>query len=449
MPIDIVMPAFAPTMEKGNLIQWLKAVGDPVRSGEVLAEIETDKATMELEASADGVLSRILVPAGSQDVAVSQVIGLMTTKDEASPRRSDSLPAQTPTAIASSSTSIATVAPGSGAVPPLAPAAPKPNGDGIGRIFASPIARRLMSEAGLNAASFVGTGPRGRILERDVGAALAVRATDAKAKEELTVQMPTAAPAAAPGAPEILHDGKLRALFGAGSFVEIPHDPMRLTIARRLSESKRTIPHFYLSAECTIDSLLSLRQQFNDAAPSARDGERAYRLSVNDFVIRALALALHQVPDANVTFSETSLLRHRHADIGVAVAIAGGLMTPIVRHAETKSIATISNEIKELAARAKTRRLKPEEYQGGTASVSNLGMYGVRDFAAIVNPPQASILAVGAGAPRMVVADGKPAVATVMIVTLSVDHRAIDGASAAELLSAFKALIENPLTILA
>jgi pyruvate dehydrogenase E2 component (dihydrolipoamide acetyltransferase) len=448
MPIDIVMPAFAPTMEKGNLIQWLKAVGDPVRSGEVLAEIETDKATMEVEASADGVLSRILVPAGTQDVAVSQVIGLMTTEDEVSPRRSNSLPAKTPTAVVSSSAATATVAAVSGGVSPLAKTAPKPNGHGIGRIFASPIARRLMSEARLNASSLIGTGPRGRILERDVSTALAARATDAKAKEELAVQTPTAAPAA-PIAPEIVHDRKLEALFEAGSFVEVPHDPMRLTIARRLSESKRTIPHFYLSAECTIDSLLSLRQQFNDAAPSGRDGERAYRLSVNDFVIRALALALNQVPDANVSFSETSLLRHRHADIGVAVAIAGGLMTPIVRHAETKSIATISNEIKELAARAKTRRLKPEEYQGGTASVSNLGMYGVRDFAAIVNPPQASILAVGAGTRRMVVTNDKPAVATVMIVTLSVDHRAIDGASAAELLSAFKALIENPMTILA
>jgi pyruvate dehydrogenase E2 component (dihydrolipoamide acetyltransferase) len=449
MPIDIVMPAFAPTMEKGNLIQWLKAVGDPVRSGEVLAEIETDKATMEVEASADGVLSRILVPAGTQDVAVSQVIGLMTTEDEASPRRSDSLPEKTPTAIVSSAAATKTAAAASDGVSPLAKTTPRPNGDGIGRIFASPIARRLMSEAGLNATSLVGTGPRGRILERDVSAALAARATDAKAKEELAVQMPTAAPAAAPSAPEMVHDSKLRALFGAGSFVEVPHDPMRLTIARRLSESKRTIPHFYLSADCAIDSLLSLRQQFNDAAPSGRDGERAYRLSVNDFVIRALALALNQVPDANVSFSETSLLRHRHADIGVAVAIAGGLMTPIVRHAETKSIATISNEIKELAARAKTRRLKPEEYQGGTASVSNLGMYGVRDFAAIVNPPQASILAVGAGEQRMVVTDCKPTVATVMTVTLSVDHRAIDGASAAELLSAFKTLIEKPITMLA
>jgi pyruvate dehydrogenase E2 component (dihydrolipoamide acetyltransferase) len=447
MPIDIVMPAFAPTMEKGNLIQWLKAVGDPVRSGEVLAEIETDKATMEVEASADGVLSRILVPAGTQDVAVSQVIGLMTTEDEASPGRSDSLPEKTPTAIVSSAAATKTAAAASDGVSPLAKTTPKPNGDGIGRIFASPIARRLMSEAGLNATSLVGTGPRGRILERDVSAALAARANDAKSKQELALDTSTAA-AAAPSAPGPAHDCKLGAFFEAGSFVEVPHDPMRLTIARRLSESKRTIPHFYLSAECTIDSLLSLRQQFNEAAPSGRDGERAYRLSVNDFVIRALALALHQVPDANVSFSETSLLRHRHADIGVAVAIAGGLMTPIVRHAETKSIATISNEIKGLAARAKTRRLKPEEYQGGTASVSNLGMYGVRDFAAIVNPPQASILAVGAGAQRMVVANGKPTVATVMVVTLSVDHRAIDGASAADLLSAFKALIENPMTIL-
>jgi pyruvate dehydrogenase E2 component (dihydrolipoamide acetyltransferase) len=447
MPIDIVMPAFAPTMEKGNLIQWLKAVGDPVRSGEVLAEIETDKATMEVEASADGVLSRILVPAGTQDVAVSQVIGLMTTEDEASPRRSDSLPQKTPTAIVSSAAATKTAAAASDGVSPLAKTTPKPNGDGICRIFASPIARRLMSEAGLNATSLVGTGPRGRILERDVSAALGARAIDAKSKQEPALDTSTAAPAA-PSAPEPARDSKLGAFFEAGSFAEVPHDPMRLTIARRLSESKRTIPHFYLSAECTIDSLLSLRQQFNEAAPSGRDGERAYRLSVNDFVIRALALALHQVPDANASFSETSLLRHRHADIGVAVAIAGGLMTPIVRHAETKSIATISNEIKELAARAKTRRLKPEEYQGGTASVSNLGMYGVRDFAAIVNPPQASILAVGAGAQRMVVANGKPAVATVMVVTLSVDHRAIDGASAAELLSAFKALIENPMTIL-
>jgi pyruvate dehydrogenase E2 component (dihydrolipoamide acetyltransferase) len=434
-------------MEKGNLIQWLKTVGDPVRSGEVLAEIETDKATMEVEALADGVLSRILVPAGTQDVAVSQVIGLMTTKDEVSPTRSDSLPAKT-SAIVSSSATTATVAPVSGGVRPLAKATPKPNGHGIGRIFASPIARRLMSEAGLNATSLIGTGPRGRILERDVSAALATRVIDEKAKRELE-EHPSKAALAEPSAPELAHDIKLEASFEGGSFVEVPHDPMRLTIARRLSESKRMIPHFYLSAECIIDSLLSLRQQFNDAAPSRPDGERAYRLSVNDFVIRALALALNQVPDANVSFSETALLRHRHADIGVAVAITGGLMTPIVRRAETKSIATISNEIKELAARAKTRRLKLEEYQGGTASVSNLGMYGVRDFAAIVNPPQASILAVGAGTRRLVVTNDKPAVATVMIVTLSVDHRAIDGASAAELLSAFKALIENPMTILA
>jgi pyruvate dehydrogenase E2 component (dihydrolipoamide acetyltransferase) len=447
MPIDIVMPAFAPTMEKGNLIQWLKAVGDSVRSGEVLAEIETDKATMEVEAAADGVLSQILVSAGTQDVPVSQVIGLMTTVDEASGRHLV-LAAKTPTAFVASSPATKTTAAVSRRASLFGEAAPKSNGHEIERIFASPIARRLMSEAGLNARSLIGTGPRGRILERDVSAALADRATEAKAAQELAAHPLTAAPDA-PRALEPVRDGKLTALFEAGSFVEVPHDPMRLTIARRLSESKQTIPHFYLSAECIIDSLLSLRQQFNDAAPAGRNGERAYRLSVNDFVIRALALALNRVPDANVSFSETALLRHRHADIGVAVAVPGGLMTPIVRHAETKSIATISNEIKELAARAKTRKLKLEEYQGGTASVTNLGMYGVRDFAAIVNPPQASILSVGAGTRRMVVVDDQPVVATIMIVTLSVDHRAIDGASAAVLLSSFKALIENPVTILA
>ena len=239
-----------------------------------------------------------------------------------------------------------------------------------------------------------------------------------------------------------------KALFDAASYVEVPHDQMRLTIARRLLEAKRTVPHFYLSADCAIDALLALRQQFNDAAPTSADGVSAYRLSVNDFVMRALALALKQVPDANVSFTESALLRHAHADIGVAVAIPGGLMTPIVRHAEAKTLATISNEVKELAGRAKLRRLKPQEYQGGTASVSNLGMYGVKDFAAIINPPQASILAVGAAEQRMIVQDGAPAVATVMSVTLSVDHRAIDGATGAQLLSAFKALVERPMAML-
>jgi pyruvate dehydrogenase E2 component (dihydrolipoamide acetyltransferase) len=448
MPIDIVMPALSPTMEKGNLIQWLKAVGDPVRSGDVLAEIETDKATMEVEAAVDGVLSRILVAAGTQDVPVSQIIGSMTTEDDARPESPDPRQVEMPTAAASAPVPTPTVARQAQAAPPLAEPSPIANGHDAGRVFASPIARRLMSEAGLDAASITGTGPHGRILERDVGAALAAREVDAKANREAAAQtqMP-GLPATAPVA-EATGDDRIKALFEAGSFVEVPHDSMRLTIARRLSESKRTVPHFYLSADCMIDPLLSLRQQFNEAAPSGRDGERAYRLSVNDFVVRALALALHQVPDANVSFSEAALLQHRHADIGVAVAIEGGLMTPIVRRAETKSLATISNEIKELAARAKARRLKPEEYQGGTASVSNLGMYGVRNFAAIVNPPQASILAVGAGEQRVVIRDGMPAVGTVMTVTLSVDHRAIDGATGAELLSAFKVLIEQPMTML-
>jgi len=446
MPIDIVMPALSPTMEKGNLIQWLKAVGDPVRSGDVLAEIETDKATMEVEAAADGVLSKILVAAGTQDVPVSQIIGSMTTANDTVPQSSDSRPADTPAAVVSAPVSTAAIA--QEAAPLAAASSPMANGQDTGRVFASPIARRLMTEAGLDATSIAGTGPHGRILERDVSAALAAREVEARAKKEAATQVQVQSPPATSPAPEASGDDRIKALFEAGSFVEVANSSMRLTIARRLSESKRTVPHFYLSADCMIDALLSLRQQFNEAAPSGRDGERAYRLSVNDFVVRALALALHQVPDANVSFSEAALLRHRHADIGVAVAIPDGLMTPIVRRAETKSLATISNEIRDLAARAKTRKLKPEEYQGGTSSVSNLGMYGVRDFAAIVNPPQASILAVGAGEQRVVVRDGKPAVGTVMSVTLSVDHRAVDGATGAQLLSAFKALIEQPMTML-
>jgi pyruvate dehydrogenase E2 component (dihydrolipoamide acetyltransferase) len=403
---------------------------------------------MEVEAAADGVLSRILVAAGTLDVPVSQIIGSMTTEDDTSPERPDPRPVETSAIVASAPVSAVAITLQDPAAPPSAVSLPMANGHDTGRVFASPIARRLMAEAGLDAASVTGTGPHGRILERDVSAALAAREVDARTKREAAAQVQMQTLAATPLAAEAGGDDKIKALFEAGSFVEVPNDSMRLTIARRLSESKRTVPHFYLSTDCMIDALLSLRQQFNDAAPSGRDGERSYRLSVNDFVVRALALALHQVPDANVSFSEAALLRHRYADIGVAVAIPGGLMTPIVRRAETKSLATISNEIKELAARAKTRRLKPEEYQGGTASVSNLGMYGVRDFAAIVNPPQASILAVGAGEQRVVVRDGKPAVGTVMTVTLSVDHRAVDGATGAELLSAFKALIEQPMTML-
>ncbi|MBN9549582.1 MAG: pyruvate dehydrogenase complex dihydrolipoamide acetyltransferase [Alphaproteobacteria bacterium] len=439
MPVDILMPALSPTMEKGNLIQWLKAVGDPVRAGDVLVEIETDKATMEVEAAVDGVLISIAVPAGSIDVPVNQTIGALAADGETV----EAVPATAPAAPAESSLPII--------LPEAAPAASTSNGQDQGRVFASPIARRLMAQAGIRAADVTATGPHGRIVERDVKQAIEARAVEAKVEipgKPAVADIAAAPSAAIPAQAPAEADARLKNLFELGSFEEVAHDAMRLTIARRLSEAKRTVPHFYLTADCEIDGLMVLRQQFNDAAPTLREGARAYKLSVNDFVLRALALALHRVPDANVSFTEGALLRHRHADIGVAVAIPGGLMTPIIRKAETKTLAAISNEIKELAARARTRSLRPGEYQGGTASVSNLGMYGVRDFAAIINPPQASILAVGAGEERVVARNGKPEVRTLITVTLSVDHRAIDGATGAELLSAFKALIEQPMTML-
>ncbi|WP_137931558.1 pyruvate dehydrogenase complex dihydrolipoamide acetyltransferase [Mesorhizobium comanense] len=438
MPIDILMPALSPTMEKGNLIQWLKAVGDPVRAGDVLAEIETDKATMEVEAAVDGVLVSIAIPAGSVDVPVNRMIGVLAADGETvAPATAPAVPDEPSLPIV---------------LPEPAPASSTSASDARdGRVFASPIARRLMAQAGIDASGITGSGPHGRIVERDV-----TRAIDALAAAARAEATGKPSPAGAPAAPSPAIPAQapteagtgMKALFEPGSFEEVAHDAMRLTIARRLSESKRTVPHFYLTADCEIDALIALRGQFNDAAPKLRDGTRAYKLSINDFVIRALALALHRVPDANVSFTESALLRHRHADIGVAVAIPGGLMTPIVRKAETKTLAVISNEMKELAARARTRFLRPDEYQGGTASVSNLGMHGVRDFAAIINPPQASILAIGASEQRVVARDGKPEVRTLVTATLSVDHRAIDGAAGAELLSAFKALMEQPMTML-
>lgn len=436
MPIDILMPALSPTMEKGNLTRWLKAIGDVVTAGDVVAEIETDKATMEIEAGADGVLSRIVVPAGSLDIPVNTTIGALATQAEQATARANGADEHR---LAERHDA--------GPTPPASPSEEAEDAGRAGRIFASPIARRLMAEAGFDPAGISGSGPRGRILERDVKAAIKARASAASSSP---ARQPVATAQALPleptGAAD--QDSRIKALFAPDSYSEVRHDPMRMTIARRLSEAKRSVPHFYLSADWSVDALLELRRQLNDAAPKDRDGAPAYRLSVNDFVVRALALALVAVPDANVSFTEAAMLKHRHADVSVAVAIEGGLMTPIVRKAETKTLATISNEIKELAARARDRRLNPEEYQGGTSSVSNLGMYGIRDFAAIVNPPQASILAVGAGQPRPVVRDGSISIATMMSVTLSVDHRAIDGSVGADLLAAFGKLIENPMTML-
>jgi pyruvate dehydrogenase E2 component (dihydrolipoamide acetyltransferase) len=424
MPIDILMPALSPTMEKGNLARWLKKVGDKIKPGDVLAEIETDKATMEVEAIDGGVLVKIVVPDGTADVPVNDVIGLIAGEGEgAMPVASRPSPMSEKTLDA----------------PPAAPNAPAfaprtLNGESSPRVFASPLARRIAKESGLDLASIRGSGPHGRIVERDVKAALAhgpaaVPAQDTKAPSGPLPTQP---------------DELIRKNFAPGSFEEIPHDSMRKTIARRLVEASRTIPHFYLTADCNLDALMSLREAINAAALMDKDAKPAFKISVNDLIVKALALALIRVPGANVTWTETAVLKHKHADVGVAVAIPGGLITPIVRAAETKSLSVISSETKDFSTRARARKLRPEEYQGGSTAVSNLGMFGIKSFSAIINPPQATILAVGAAEPRVVVKGGAPAVAILMSVTLSCDHRAVDGVLGANLLAAFKDLIEKP-----
>lgn len=445
MATNILMPALSPTMEKGNLAKWLKKEGDTIKSGDIIAEIETDKATMEVEAVDEGILAKIVVPEGTSDVAVNEIIGVITAEGEdasaaAAPAKSEGAKAEAPKAEAAKPAAApATQAPASPASAPQAVASGE-------RPFASPLARRLAKEAGLDLAQVKGSGPHGRIVEKDIEAARA--GGGAKAAPAAAPAAP--APAAAKPAtamPTGMPDDMVRKLFPAGSFEEIPHDGMRKTIARRLTESKQTIPHFYVTVDCELDALLKLRAELNAAAPE-KDGKPAYKLSVNDMVIKALALALRAVPDANVSWTENAMLKHKHADVGVAVSIPGGLITPIIRDACHKTLSQISNEMKDLAARAKGRKLKPEEYQGGTTAVSNLGMFGVKDFAAVVNPPHATILAVGAGEQRAVVKGGALAVATVMSVTLSTDHRAVDGALGAELLAAFKGYIEKPMAML-
>ncbi|KAB2950523.1 MAG: pyruvate dehydrogenase complex dihydrolipoamide acetyltransferase, partial [Rhizobiaceae bacterium] len=340
------------------------------------------------------------------------------------------------------------------APPPPAPSGHPPlKGEGEGsRTFASPLARRIAKEAGVDVAAIAGSGPHGRVVKADVEATIASGgAKAAPAKAAPAPAAPVLAPAATALAPRAMSDEQVLKLFPEGSYEVVPHDSMRKTIARRLVEAKSTIPHFYLTVDCEIDALLSLRKQLNDAAPVTKTdkGEvAAYKLSVNDLVIKAMAMALKAVPDANVSWTDGAMLKHRNADVGVAVSIPGGLITPIIRKADEKVLSVISNEMKDLAGRARNRKLKPEEYQGGTTAVSNLGMFGIKDFAAVINPPHATILAVGAGEERAVVKNGSVVVANVMSVTLSTDHRAVDGALGAELLAAFKRYVENPLAML-
>ena len=420
MPINILMPALSPTMTEGNLAKWLKSEGDPVEAGDVIAEIETDKATMEVEAVDEGVLGRIVVPEGSEGVAVNAVIGVLLAEGEDAGAienapapverpEPEQAPEQEPEA-----------SPGAEKV---AEATPAPSRSGE-RIAASPLARRMAAQAGLDLSAIAGSGPKGRIVKADIEAVLA---GDAEAPSSAPVGLSPIAPAPAPAA----EDRTVRL------------STMRRVIAQRMTESKATVPHFYLTVDCEADELLRVRREINNRIEQAR-------VSVNDIVIRACALALREVPAANVSWAgEGTMTQHGSVDISVAVAIPGGLVTPIVRNADTKGLVQIAAEMKELAARAKEGKLLPEEYQGGSFSISNLGMYGVKSFDAVINPPQACILAVGAAEPRPVVRDGEIVPATVMSCTLSVDHRVVDGAIGAELLGAIKRNVEYPPAMLA
>ena len=447
MPINILMPALSPTMEKGNLAKWLKKEGDKVKSGDIIAEIETDKATMEVEAVDEGTIAKIVVAAGTADVPVNQVIAVLAGEGEdvkaaaAGAGSAAPAPKPQPAAAAPPTPKAEAPKPAPSAAPTAAPpkpqaAAPQASSSGD-RVFASPLARRLAKEAGIDVLRIQGSGPHGRIIARDVEGAKS-------GKGMKPAGAPATAPSAAPTVAPSMSDAQVRALFEEGSYEVVPHDGMRRTIAQRLTQSMQTIPHFYLTMDCNIGKLLEAREEINAAAPKNKEGKPAYKLSVNDFVLKALALALQRIPDANVSWTEGGMLKHKHSDVGVAVAIPNGLITPIIRHAENKSLSTISNEMRDFAARARARKLKPNEYQGGTTAVSNLGMYGIKDFTAVINPPHATILAVGAGEERAIVKNGKIEIAHIMSVTLSCDHRAVDGALGAELIGAFKALIENP-----
>ena len=427
MPIDILMPALSPTMEEGTLAKWLVKPGDTVKSGDLLAEIETDKATMEFEAVDEGVIGALVVAAGTEGVKVNSVIATLLMDGESAGA------APAPKAAAPIATAAPTVAP----VPAAAPvAAPQDNGP---RVFATPLARRIAADKGLDLTILAGSGPHGRIIKTDVENATpkAAAAPVAAVAAVAATKTPAAAPAG-------LSTETVLKMYADRPFTEVKLDGMRKTIAARLTEAKQTIPHFYLRREIRIDALLKFRGELN-----AQLEPRKIKLSVNDFIIKACALALQSVPDANAVWAGDRILKLKPSDVAVAVAIEGGLFTPVLRDAETKSLSALSAQMKDLAARAKTRKLAPAEYQGGSFAISNLGMFGIDNFDAVINPPHGAILAVGAGAPKAVVTNGVIEVATIMSVTLSVDHRVIDGALGANLLNAIVSNLENPLGMLA
>ncbi len=418
MPIKILMPALSPTMTEGTLAKWLVSEGDDVNSGDVIAEIETDKATMEIEAVEEGKVGKILVGEGTEGVKVNELIALLLEdgEDAGALEGIAAAAAVTPAPEPEAPAAPAAPVPVATAPTPAAPAAAPGN-----RIFASPLARRMAQQAGLELSNVTGSGPNGRIVKRDIEAALA-------SGPPAPAAAPAAAPAPMPAGVEPAFDFE-------------PASTMRKVIAQRLTESKQTVPHFYLTVDCEIDTLLALRKDLNSRSDD-------YKISVNDLIIKASGVALRRVPAANASWSGDGIKRYHTADISVAVAIEGGLITPVVRDAGGKGLEAISSEMRDLAERARAGKLMPEEYQGGTFSISNLGMFGIKQFDAVINPPQGAILAVGAGEPRPVVRNGALAVATVMSVTLSVDHRVVDGSVGAEFLAAFKTLIEDPMTML-
>lgn len=455
MPVNITMPALSPTMEEGTLAKWHVKEGDRVSAGDVIAEIETDKATMEVEAVDEGTIGRILVEEGAENVKVNAVIAVLLEEGESEADIGDlggeAPPVEKAPSSEKNAEQEASPAPRPRDTAPEKMPAPSKTQSGNegpsagpdrGRIFASPLARRLAGEAGVELSALKGSGPKGRIVKADVE----------KAKAEGVPQK--AAPSAAAAKNATVPAGgmskdQVLALYEEGSYELVPADGMRKTVAARLSESKQTVPHFYLNIDCRIDALLKAREAINAAARKDKDGTPEYKLSVNDLVLKAWALALQRVPQANATWAGDAILYHKRSDVAVAVAVPGGLFTPVVKSADIKSLREISAEVKDLAARARSKKLAPHEYQGGSSAVSNLGMYGITSFSAVINPPHGTILAVGAGEERVYVEKGEIRTGTFMTVTLSCDHRSVDGALGAELLGAFKTLIETPVMMLA
>jgi pyruvate dehydrogenase E2 component (dihydrolipoamide acetyltransferase) len=450
MPIDITMPALSPTMEEGKLAKWHVKEGDSVSSGDVIAEIETDKATMEVEAVDEGKIGKILVAEGTDNVKVNAVIAVLLQEGEdasavSAPKAEAPKAAPAPAPAAEAPKAAAAPAPAptanvnTGSSAPAAAAKAPAKSEG-GRVFASPLAKRLAKDAGIDLSTVAGSGPKGRVVKSDVEAA-----KSGKGATKPAAGAPAAAAAPATG----MSKNQVMALYEEGSYEVVPNDGMRKVVAARLTESKQTVPHFYLTLDCKIDALMAAREQINAAAPKTKEGKPSYKLSVNDFVIKAWAIALQRVPAANATWAGDSILYHKRSDVAVAVSVPGGLFTPVVKSCDTKTLREISEEVKDLAGRAKSKKLAPHEYQGGSSSVSNLGMFGIKHFAAVINPPHGTILAVGAGEERVYPENGQIKIGQFMTVTLSCDHRAVDGALGAELLGVFKGLIENPVMMLA